>query len=306
MIIFTRPEYLFFLLVIPVIIFFHVISISLSKRRAIKFANFDAISRVRGVEIFSKNLTILYLHLAVAFLIILSVSGTSLVRQIQATDQSFVIAIDASRSMSANDILPTRLDAAKKAAIDFLTMMPPKTRIGIVSFSGTTYIDQEVTDDPYLIKAAIDRVDIKTVGGTDFLSTLANSANLLKDEESKNIILMSDGSVNLNQIQTITDYLKQNNIIVYSLGIGTAEGGSDSSGAIFTLSEDSLKLISETSGGKYYNIVNIEDFYSSFNEILNLTKKNAVFDLSLYLMISALLLFVLEFILLNTRYRTLP
>ena len=306
MLIFTRPVYLVFLFAIPIIIFFHIISISLSKRRAIKFANFDAISRIKGVEVFSKNLTVLYLHLIIVFLIVLSVSGTSLVRQVDSTDQSFVIAIDASRSMSATDILPTRLDMAKKAATDFLNMMPVKTRIGVISFSGAVYIEQEVTDDEYLIKAAIANVKINNVGGTDFLNTFATAANLLNTEESKNVILISDGSANLNDLQAITDYIKKNNVKVYALGIGTIEGGVDDSGAVFSISEDTLKLISEASGGKYYNINDIEDFYSSFNEILTLTKKNAVFDLSLYLMIGALVLFIIEFILLNTRFRTLP
>jgi len=306
MIIFTRPVFLILLFAIPIIVFFHIISISISKRRAIKFANFDAISRIRGVEMFSKNLTILYLHVIIVFLIVLSVSGTSLVRQVESADQSFVIAVDASRSMSATDILPTRLDMAKKAATDFLNMVPVKTRIGVISFSGAVYIEQEVTDDEYLIKAGIDNININNVGGTDFLSTFATASNLLNTEESKNVLLISDGSANLNDLQTITDYLKKNNVVVYALGIGTAEGGTDESGAVFSISEDTLKLIAEASGGRYYNINDIEDFYSSFNEILTLKKKNAVFDLSLYLMIAALVLFVIEFVLFNTRFRTLP
>ncbi len=298
--------YLFFILVIPLIIFFHIISITLSKRKAIKFANFDAISRVQGSDVFSKNLTLLYIHLAVVLLIVLSVSGTSLVASVEATDQSFVLAIDASRSMSATDIAPTRMEVAKVAAKDFLKMMPPQTRIGVLSFSGTTYIEQDMTNDEYLVRSAIENINIKNVGGTDFLSMFAAATNMLRDEETKNVILISDGSANLNDIQTINDYLQKNRVVVYSLGVGTSEGGSDSSGGEFKLSEDTLNIISENSGGKYYNINNLEDFYSSFNEILSLSKKNIVFDLSLYLMIGALLLFVIEFILMNTRFRTLP
>jgi Ca-activated chloride channel family protein len=306
MIFFARPVYLFFLFVIPIIVFFHVISISLSKRKAIKFANFDAISRVKGVEVFSKNLTILYLHIALALFIVLSISGTSLVTQVQSTNQSFVLAIDASRSMTATDLLPTRLDVAKKAAADFLNMMPVQTRIGVLSFSGAVYVYSEMTTDAYQIKSAIDNIQIKEVGGTDFLSTFGEAANMLRDENSKTVILISDGSVNLNDLQTINDYLQKNNIIVYALGIGTPAGGSDSLGATYAFSSDTLKVIAENSGGKYYDITNLEDFYSSFSEILSLTKKNAIFDLSVYLMALALIILVVEFYLMNTRFRTLP
>ena len=58
-IIFERPEYLFFLLAIPIMIFFHIVSLKIIRKRSIKFANFEAITRIKGVEIFSKNLTVL-------------------------------------------------------------------------------------------------------------------------------------------------------------------------------------------------------------------------------------------------------
>jgi Ca-activated chloride channel family protein len=306
MLIFTKPQFLIFLLVIPVLVFFNIISIKLSKRRAIKFANFDAISRIRGAEVFSKNIFILYIHIAIILLVVATISGMAWVGQVQSTDQSFVLVIDASRSMSAQDIQPTRIEAAKKSATDFLQMVPIKTRIGVISFAGATYIEQEVTDDPLLLFNAINNIQIKDIGGTDMLNSIVAAANILQAEESRTIIMISDGSININSLQKAVDYAKANNIIVYSLGIGTEAGGVDEVGALFKISEETLTLLAENTGGKYYNIRDVEDFYSSLNDIILLTKKTAVFDLSLYLMILAIILFVLEFILISTRYRVFP
>ena len=74
----------------------------------------------------------------------------------------------------------------------------------------------------------------------------------------------------------------------------------------FKISEDRLRIIAEDTDGKYYNIQNLDDFYSSFDEIVKTTKKRVIYDLSLYLMVAALLLFILNFVLINTRYRVLP
>jgi len=306
MLIFTKPQFLIFLLVIPILIFFHIISISLSKRKAIKFANFDAISRVKGAEIFSKNLFVLYIHIAIILLVVFTISGMSWVGQVRSTDQSFVLVLDASRSMGAQDIEPTRLEAAKKAALDFLEMVPIQTRMGIISFAGATYIEQEVTEDSLLLFNAIQNIEIKNIGGTDMLNAIIAAANLLSTEDSRTIVMISDGSININSLQKAVDYAKSNNIIVYALGIGTQEGGTDEIGALFKISEETLTLLAENTGGKYYNVAEIEDFYSSLNDIILITKKTAVFNLSVYLMILAIILFVVEFILINTRFRVFP
>ena len=225
---------------------------------------------------------------------------------VEASKISFVLAIDSSRSMGAQDILPDRLEAAKKAAKNFIDIIPEKTRVGIISFSGTSFIEQEMTDDKTILKNAIDNIELKIIGGTDILGAIVASSNLLKGEEAKTIILLSDGQANINELQDIVDYVKKNKVIVHTLAVGTREGGKDERGGVFKISEDTLKTIAEKSGGRYFNIQKIEDFYSSFKEIKNLTKKKEIYDTSFYLILSALILFILNFILINTKYRTLP
>lgn len=306
MIIFTRPEYLMLLLAIPVLIFFHIFSLKSVKKRAIKFANFEAITRIKGVEIFSKNLTILYISIIIIALVVFSVAGVSITRDVKATELAFVLVIDSSGSMNAKDIAPDRFEAAKKAGLDFLEMVPEKTKIGVVSFSGNVLVEQELSEDKSKIKLAIENIKSKTIGGTDILGAIIASTNLLRNEEAKTIVLISDGQANINTLQDIIDYSNKNNVRVHCLGIGTREGGTDETGAVFKISEDTLKTIAYNTEGQYYNIQNVEDFYYSLNEIIKVTEKRVIHDLSLYLMIAALVLFILNFVLINTRYRTLP
>ena len=306
MLLFTRSQYLILLLAIPVMIAVHFFAIKKIKKRAIKFANFEAITRIKGIEIFSKNLTVLYINTAIIILVVFAVSGISIARNVDASEMSFVLAIDASRSMSAQDIMPDRFEAAKKAAVDFLNLVPEKTKVAIISFSSNAFIEQELTEDKEKLNFALNALELKMTGGTDILGAVATSVNLLRDENGKTIILISDGQANVNELKDIINYANQNNVMIHSLGIGTREGGSDETGAVFKLSEDSLEIIASKTEGRYYNVNNLEDFYSSLNEIIKVTKKRDITDITLYAMISALILFIINFVLINTRYRVLP
>jgi len=306
MIFFIKPQYLALLFIIPLMIFVHISSIVGAKKRAVKFANFDAIKRVSGVEMFSKNLTILYLSIIIVVLLVFSISGMSFTKEVETSKVSFVLAIDSSRSMGATDIAPTRLDAAKIAAIDFLKMIPEKTRVGIISFAGTIVIEQEVTDETALLEKAINNIEVKTTGGTNALDALITSSNILINEDGKSIIFISDGNIDVNDLQSILDYSQKNNIVIHCLGVGTELGGEEEFGGFFKASEEGLKTMAEETGGKYYHVSNIEDFYSAMNDMIEITKKVAVFDMSFYLDLCAMILLFLTFFLINTRYRTLP
>ena len=57
-----------------------------------------------------------------------------------------VLAFDVSGSMAATDVAPTRLEAAKTAALAFVEKQPPSVRIGVVVFSDTGFSTQAPTE----------------------------------------------------------------------------------------------------------------------------------------------------------------
>src|SRR5206468_5181884 len=67
-------------------------------------------------------------------------------------------------SMSASDMFPSRLSAAKRASKNFVDTLPEDFRVGVVSFSDQASLVQPVTEDHAAVKAAID--DLKVGGGT--------------------------------------------------------------------------------------------------------------------------------------------
>ena len=70
-----------------------------------------------------------------------------------------ILAFDVSGSMSADDLKPTRLDAAKSAAQEFVQAQPLTVQIGVVAFSDTGFSVQPPTNDQASVLAAIQRLE---------------------------------------------------------------------------------------------------------------------------------------------------
>ena len=300
-----RPSYMFLLALIPVIIFIHFWMLRKRGGIALSFANFDAISRVKGLDLLSKNIFVLIITALIAVLLVLSLSGLNVQRDVFASSFSFSIAIDTSRSMEADDFYPNRLEAAKEAAIQF-TQISEGSKMAVVSFSGNALMEQSLTDDISLVRQAINGIPISAIGGTDLAEAVLTSTNLLEGEEQKAIILLSDGRINVGTIETAIDYASANNVIIHTIGMGTEEGGITSYGSLTTLDEDALKALAHNTGGQYFRASSQEMLGESFNSILDLKLGRKSFDVTHYTIIAALILLFVLYILVNTRYKTLP
>jgi Ca-activated chloride channel family protein len=88
---------------------------------------------------------------------------------------TLVMAMDVSRSMLAQDVPPSRIEAAQAAAKEFLKDLPANVRVGIVSFAGAAQLVQNVTDQREDLISAIDRFQLQrgTATGSGLLVALA-------------------------------------------------------------------------------------------------------------------------------------
>lgn len=302
---FEYPIYLFFLLVIPLIIFIHFVTLRSFRGKALKFANFDAIARIRGIEFFSKNVIILTFTLLIVFLLVMALSGFTIQLDLSASSHSFVLAVDTSQSMSADDFSPNRLEAAKLAALSFVDSAPFATRIGIVSFSGNSLVEEKVTDSMSNVREALRGVQLSSVGGTDLLDAIITSSNLLLNEDARAIILFSDGQINVGTVGEAIEYANENDIIVHTIAMGTVDGGQSIYGISY-VDSDSLRSLAFNTGGEYFESSDLDTLTASLNEAVEVTKRKVSVNTSPYLLIAVVILFVLEYLLINTRFRILP
>lgn len=295
---FTHPLYLLFLFVIPLLIFFHFYGLKNIKGKALKFANFEAIARVKGIDLYSKNMMLLIFNILFVILLVLALSGLTLYREVDASSFSFVVAVDTSESMSAKDISPDRLSAAKETAINFINSLPYESYVGVLSFSGESSIEQRITKNKQEIKNALESIELSDVSGTDIFEAVSNSVKLFENEKNKAIILLSDGQINVGSVNEAIDYAKFNEVLVHTIGIGTVVGGNVSYG-MSKLDENSLKSLAYNTNGRYFNAENKEEMARSFSQLIGVTKKLGSIDLSFYLIILSIVLFIIKEFLLS-------
>ena len=250
------------------------------------------------------------LRCLVVLFLVLSISGAKFQFTGMASEHDFVIAIDASGSMLAQDYNPNRISAAKEAAVDFVDSLPVETRVGLISFAGSSFVKQRLNNDLNEVKSSIENLEIETVGGTAIGGALIEGVNLLSEgKKSKIIILLTDGQNNVGaSLEDAIEYINENGVLVHSIGIGTQEGGSfldyDET-VISKLDEEGLKNIAEETGGRYYLAESKEELKSAFDEIADLKRQKVDFSMEIYFMFIAIIILLAEWTLMSTKYRTI-
>ena len=316
-VLFSKPHFLFLLLAIPVLIFIHFITMRAASKKAVKFANFEAISRITGHEVLSKNFALLFIRLIIFTLLILATAGTTIWYQGAGTNFDFVLAIDASNSMLVQDVPPSRIEAAKTAAKNFLDFVSSNNKVGVVSFTGVATVEYDLTDDFTALKEKIDDIDVKQLGGTDIGGAIITSTNLLlKTNKPRVLILLTDGQGNIGpEIKDAVKYTIENGVIIHTIGIGTEEGGQiygpnlaslNLTAAILKLDEKGLIEIAAATEGKYYRAKDLDSLNNAYREIARFTTTKISKNLTLPFLVIAITLLLIEWSLINTKYRTIP
>lgn len=211
--------------------------------------------------------------------------------EIEVKGMNIYVLIDTSRSMLTEDVYPNRLEAGKRVLTNLIQSLKGD-RIGFIPFSDSAYIQMPLTDDYNITQNYINAIDTTLIsgGGTELYQALELAEKSFKEigSENKTVIVISDGG---DFDKKSLDFVKENKIDVYSIGVGTKEGNvipeylngvkrgfiKDESGSavISKLNSDFLQKISNENNGKYYEVNNLVDTSKNFvNDTINLERKN--------------------------------
>jgi Ca-activated chloride channel family protein len=294
---------------VPALLVVHFFSLKKIERNAMMFANYRAMERVFGNKILSKNYPLLAIRVLTLVFLIMAISGMVIIYEGLATDFDFTLAIDASASMLAQDYSPDRLSAAKDAAKLFIDTVPVGTKVGVLSFSGTGFVGQGITDVKDTAKKAVDDVDIVIAGGTAIGEAIVSSTDvLLPSQKRKAIVLLTDGENNIGiSIEEALKYANKFEVTINTIGVGTESGAVIGNTTFYVgVDEETLRMIAEETGGGFYRAKSKQELIQAFNSIATGGIQEVSMNLTSYMMLIALVLFLVELILVNTKYRTIP
>ena len=289
----------------------HYISFGWNKRKALKFANFDAISKVTRQKIFPRSFIPLTFKIVILVLIVFSASGLGIWYDGYSSDNDYILAIDASGSMLADDYEPNRLEAAKDAAREFVDALNFDVNVGVISFAGTSFLIQPLMNDKANVRDAIGTIDPINIGGTATGDALILAINTFKVSDTglrgRSIILLTDGQSNVGiDLEDAIDYAVSNGVVINALGVGTEEGGSFVQGeATSQLDPSTLEKLADETGGEFYLVESEDELAQAYSSILSDSRSRVFLDAKNYLLLLVFILLLAETILSNTRYKTI-
>lgn len=325
---FNNPQYLFLLLLLLPMIFWYLkemrkadASIQISSLRRVKDAPQTARIKLRHLPFLLRLLALVMLIFAIA-----RPQSSNSWRTESREGIDIMMALDVSGTMMAEDLRPTRLEAAKNVASDFIKSRP-NDNIGLVVFAGESFTQCPLTGDHNVLINLFDGIQYGMIeDGTAIGLGLANAVSRIKESKAKSkvVILLTDGSNNRGDIAPITaaEIAKTFGIRVYAIGVGS-EGvinmpvqtpfGIRYQQMKSEFDEKTLNKIADITDGKYFRATDNEKLRAIYQEIDKLEKSkisvqefNNKTELFFIFALLGFVLFFLEILLKNTWLRTMP
>jgi Ca-activated chloride channel family protein len=172
---FLWPEFLWLLFLAPALVALYVWVLRRRRIGAVVYPSLGLVRPAMGKQGVWKRHLPPFLFLIGLIVAILASARPSALMTLPSHERVIMLAIDVSLSMRASDVPPSRIQAAKDAAKEFVQGLPADVRVGIVSFAGTATVAQAPTRDREELVAAIERLqlDRQTAIGSGILVSLA-------------------------------------------------------------------------------------------------------------------------------------
>jgi len=294
---FIWPTMLLSVLLVPWFVFMYLRIQRRRRRLAESFGSFGMMREATGRQLGARRHIPPVFFLIGLVLLMFALARPEAVVRLPRIEGTVILAFDVSGSMVAEDLQPTRLEAAKAAARKFVEQQPSTVLIGIVAFSDSGFAVQSPTNDQEAIFATIDRLTPQL--GTSLANGIFASLNTLAAEEeeptprlytdltavpsptptplpegtytSAVIVLLTDGENNedpdpLEAAQLAAD----RGVRIHTIGIGSAAGtiiNVEGFNVHTQLNEPMLQEISGLTGGTYYNAENEEELQAIYEGI---------------------------------------
>ncbi len=190
--------------------------------------------------------------------------------------RDLLIALDISRSMLAQDIAPNRLEAAKEKIKQLINLCLCE-RVGLLLFSGASFLQCPLTTDYSAFLMFLNHVDVESIssGGTAIDQAIRQALTTYKsmpERKNKLLAIFTDGEDYSSNLAGLKNEAEQSGMHIFTVGIGTTEGApiplldekgslighqKDERGSVVItrLNESLLKDLSEKVGGTFIKSV---------------------------------------------------
>ena len=333
MIAFKYPSILFLILIPIALVCWRIYFDARKKQSGIGYANTAILKKVyrRSFKNYISGLPLILKSIALV-LVILALARPQFGEgkdEIKRRGIDVFISLDVSGSMSAEDLKPDRITAARELTADFIKKITDH-RVGMVIFAGRAMTLCPITVDYGIIVDQVTKIKVgdMPIDGTAIGDAIANCVYKFKDEKAKSkvIILLTDGENNSGTIDPLAaaKIARDRGIKIYTIGIGSAEGApipviqggqkyylrnNDGSLVIPKIDEKLLQEIAYMTDGLYFRATDekkLKEIYDVINKLeksdIVVTKMTLYSEQAHYFLFTAFILMIINFLI---EYRVL-
>ena len=291
-----ETKYIYYLAIVAGLLLLFVLVAFWKRKKQKSFADYNLLQKLSPeTSSFKSILKMLVVVLALSSLVIALVNpkmGTKL-KTIKREGVDIVFALDVSKSMLAEDIVPNRLEKSKQIISKIIDKLG-SDRVGIIIYAGNAYPLLPITTDQAAAKMFLQNADPDMVSsqGTAINEALKLAKTFYDDDEQTNryLFIVSDGEDHEENVSYVAEEANKEGIKIFTIGVGTPEGGpiplkrentligykKDREGevVITRLNENTLQQIANDGDGKYMfgnNTAKTVDFIDDL--LINADKK---------------------------------
>lgn len=330
----AHPEYLYALLVIPALIVFFWYSRKQRRKALALFGQKDILSVLMPNVSASRPVIKFMILLLALSSIIIGIARPQFGSKLKTEKRKgieLIIALDVSNSMMAQDILPNRLERAKRAVSQLVDKLS-NDKIGLIVFAGDAYTQLPITADYVSAKLFLNSISPEMVPtqGTAIGAAIDLGVKSFSPtfEGSKAMIIITDGENHEDDAVGAATEAAKKGIVVYTLGMGLPQGGpipDNSNGRksfrkdkggnfiVTKLDEQMLQKIAEAGKGAYIRAnnaqVGLNNLFSEVNKMEKTELETQIYadydDKFQYFIGLGILLIFLDFLILERKNKYL-
>ena len=273
---FGAPEWLWGLLLIPLLVALFVSAERRGFRRLQEFVSARLLPQLAGTVDRPRRMTRLALQLLGLSLAIISLAQLRwgyTFEDVKRKGLDLLIVVDTSRSMLSNDVQPNRLERVKLAVQDLINGLQGD-RVGLIAFAGRAFLQAPLTIDYDAVVEAINDLDTKSIpeGGTNISSAIALAMQSFGKSATGNraLIIFTDGEELSGDAAKLAKEAADAGVRIFTVGVGTPQGSlipitgddgetsfvKDSAGQVVKskLDDKRLREIAQATGGFYIHL----------------------------------------------------
>ena len=227
---FENIEFLYFIILIPVLIIVFIIGRKIRKRSLKRFGDPEILNQLMPfLSVNRPVVKFLFILFALVFVILGMARPQfgSKLEEIKRKGIEIIIALDVSNSMLAEDIHPNRLEKAKQAIAQLVEKLADD-KIGLIVFAGDAYVQMPITTDYSSAKMFLSSINTQIVPkqGTAIGSAIELGINSFSpdSEASKALIIITDGENHDDKAVSLAGEAAEKGIVIYAIGVGTPNG----------------------------------------------------------------------------------